>query len=165
VVPELRVNPDQAAEVVRVVPLSLAEVEARLAAGPHATALRSPVLKALGMPVPLVVQGDGLERGDRWMFGYHGSAHGPGGHIVTEITERAAQRIRFGFVTDSTINARWFTWNDAELSWRAVDAGHTEVRLHLGYERRLDPFWYFGPVQEGLMHEGGAHLLDMLALR
>ncbi|WP_155375659.1 hypothetical protein [Catellatospora vulcania] len=162
---DLRVNPDQAVEVVRVLPMTVDEVAATLAAGPHAATLRSPVLKALGMPVPQQVEGDGLELGDRWMFGYHGSAHGPGGHIVTEVTGRSARQVRFGFVTDTTINARWFTWNDATISWQQVDDRHTEVRLHLGYERRLDPFWYFGPIQEGLMHEGGAHLLDMLALR
>jgi hypothetical protein len=165
VTPELRVNPDQATEVVRVLPLSADQVLARLEAGPRPAAVGSPVLKALGMPVPLQVEGDGLEPGDRWMFGYHGSAHGPGGNIVTEVTGRTAEQVRFGFVTDTTINARWFTWNDAVISWRAVDAGHTEVRLRLAYERRLDPFWYFGPIQKGLMHEGGAHLLDMLDLR
>lgn len=162
---DLRVNPDQAVEVVRVLPLTVDEVAAKLAAGPHAATLRSPVLKALGMPVPQQIEGDGLDVGDRWMLGYHGSAHGPGGHIVTEVTGRSAQQVRFGFVTDTTINARWFTWNDATISWHRVDDRHTEVRLHLGYERRLDPFWYFGPIQEGLMHEGGAHLLDMLDLR
>ncbi|MDI1463220.1 hypothetical protein QEZ54_19755 [Catellatospora sp. KI3] len=163
--PEVRVNPQQAAFVVRVLPLTVDQVAARLADGPEPTALRSVTLRMLSMPTPLQVEGDGLDLGDRWMFAYHGSAHGPGGHIVTEITERSAQRVGFGFVEDTTINARWFHWRHAAVTWRAVDAGHTEVTLDIAYERRLDPFWYFGPIQQTLMHAGGEHLLDMLDLR
>ncbi|WP_244871950.1 hypothetical protein [Catellatospora sp. TT07R-123] len=163
--PEARVNPEQATAVVRVLPLTVDEVTARLTEGPQPTALRSTTLRMLSMPTPLQVEGDGLDLGDRWMFAYHGSAHGPGGHIVTEVTERSAQHVGFGFVEDTTINARWFHWRHAEITWRAVDAGHTEVTLDLAYERRLDPFWYFGPLQETLMHSGGEHLLDMLDLR
>ena len=35
----------------------------------------------------------------------------------------------------------------------------------LDYTRRLDPSWYFGPIQDGLMRAGAAHMLDMLDLR
>ena len=117
------------------------------------------------MPLPQRVTGDGLAPGDRWLFAYHGSAHGPGGHLLAEVDESGPDRLGFTFVEDSSITARWVTWQDAELRWRAVDAGHTEIRLTIGYQRGLDPSWYFGPVQDALMHEGGAHLLDMLALR
>ncbi|MEV4761057.1 hypothetical protein AB0J89_00310 [Micromonospora chokoriensis] len=159
-----RVAPEQTVEVTRVVGLPVDRVAERLATGPRPTAVRSVPLRLLGVPTPGQVTGDGLDVGDRWMFGYHGSAHGPGGHLLAEVESAAPGRVGFRFVEDSSITARWFTWRHAELSWRAVDPGHTEVRVRVDYTRGLDPSWYFGPVQQVLLGAGVGHLLDMLAL-
>ncbi|WP_329109420.1 hypothetical protein OG792_11740 [Micromonospora sp. NBC_01699] len=162
---QLRINPDQSTVVTRTVALTPEQVRERLGRGPVATPARSVPLRLLGMPLPERVTGDGLAMGDRWLFAYHGSAHGPGGHLLAEVDGTGPDRLGFTFVEDSSIIARWITWQDAELRWRAVDAGHTEIRLTVGYRRGLDPSWYFGPVQDALMHSGVGHLLDMLALR
>ncbi|GLY26048.1 hypothetical protein [Micromonospora sp. NBRC 101691] len=160
-----RIAPEQSVEVVRVVALPAEAVAAGLAAGPRPTPVRSPALRLLGVPVPGHVTGAGLDPGDRWTFGYHGSAHGPGGHLVAEVATTAPGHLAFRFVEDTSITGRWFTWQQADLRWRAVDAGHTEVRLTVAYRRGLDPSWYFGPLQDVLLDQGGGHLLDMLALR
>ncbi|SCG70413.1 hypothetical protein [Micromonospora zamorensis] len=160
-----RVDPEQTVEVVRVVGLPVERVAERLATGPRPTAVRSAPLRLLAVPTPGQVSGDGLEVGDRWMFGYHGSAHGPGGHLLAEVETVAPGRVGFRFVEDSSITARWFTWQHAELTWRALDPGHTEVQVRVDYTRGLDPSWYFGPVQQVLLGAGMRHLLDMLALR
>ncbi|MEU7615570.1 hypothetical protein AB0M91_15095 [Micromonospora rifamycinica] len=160
-----RLSPDQSVEVVRVVALPADQVAARLAAGPRPTPVRSVPLRLLGVPTPGQVSGDGLDLGDRWMFGYHGSAHGPGGHLLAEVETAEAGRIGFRFVEDSSITARWFRWRHAELSWRAVDERHTEVRIRVDYTRGLDPSWYFGPIQQVLLGAGTGHLLDMMTLR
>ncbi|SCE76590.1 hypothetical protein [Micromonospora chokoriensis] len=159
-----RVAPEQTVEVTRVVGLPVDRVGERLATGPRPTAVRSVPLRLLGVPTPGRVTGDGLDVGDRWMFGYHGSAHGPGGHLLAEVESAAPGRVGFRFVEDSSITARWFTWRHAELSWRAVDPAHTEVRVRVDYTRGLDPSWYFGPLQQVLLGAGVGHLLDMLAL-
>jgi hypothetical protein len=162
---DLRVNPVQTVEIVRVVALDTSAVAAAVQDGPAPAQLRSWPLRMLGMPTPQRVEGVGLEPGARWMFAYHGSAHGPGGHTIFEITSHTAKAVGFRIVEDSSITDRWFDWRDATITWTAVDAGHTEVRLAIGYERGLDPSWYFGPLNDVLLHEGGAHLLDMLDLR
>ncbi|MEU7929885.1 hypothetical protein [Micromonospora sp. NPDC049107] len=159
-----RVAPDQTVEVTRVVGLPVDQVAERLTAGPRPTDVRSVPLRLLGVPTPGQVTGDGLDIGDRWMFGYHGSAHGPGGHLLAEVESAAPGQVGFDFVEDSSITARWFTWRHAELSWRAVDPGHTEIRVRVDYTRGLDPSWYFGPIQQVLLGAGVGHLLDMLAL-
>ncbi|RLP91595.1 hypothetical protein EAD89_11045 [Micromonospora sp. BL4] len=159
-----RLDPEQTVEVARVVGLPVDRVAERLATGPRPTAVRSAPLRLLGVPTPGQVSGDGLDLGDRWMFGYHGSAHGPGGHLLAEVENVAPGRVGFRFVEDSSITARWFTWRHAELSWRAIDPGHTEVRVRVDYTRGLDPSWYFGPLQQVLLGAGVGHLLDMLAL-
>ncbi|RQX02753.1 hypothetical protein [Micromonospora inaquosa] len=159
-----RVAPEQTVEVTRVVGLPVDRVAERLTTGPRPTDVRSVPLRLLGVPTPGQVTGDGLDVGDRWMFGYHGSAHGPGGHLLAEVESAAPGRVGFRFVEDSSITARWFTWRHAQLSWRAIDPGHTEVRVRVDYTRGLDPSWYFGPVQQVLLGAGVGHLLDMLAL-
>ncbi|MFY1689562.1 hypothetical protein [Plantactinospora sp. WMMB782] len=160
-----RLAPDQSVETVRVVAVPAGELAGRLAAGPRPTGVRSVPLRMLGVPVPRHVHGTGLEVGDRWTFGYHGTSHGPGGQLVAEVDSVAPDRIGFRFVEDTSITGRWLTWQRAELRWRAVDAGHSEIRLTVGYQRGLDPSWYFGPLQDALLHEGTGHLLDMLGLR
>ncbi|WP_422737876.1 hypothetical protein ACN263_00530 [Micromonospora sp. WMMD729] len=159
-----RVAPEQTVEVTRVVGLPADQVAERLTAGPRPTDVRSVPLRVLGVPTPGQVSGDGLDVGDRWMFGYHGSAHGPGGHLLATVENAAPGRVDFGFVEDTSITARWFTWRHAALSWRAVDPGHTEIRIRVDYTRGLDPSWYFGPIQQVLLGAGVGHLLDMLAL-
>lgn len=161
---DLRIQPDQSVEVTRVVALEPAAVRDRLTAGPRPTALGQFPLRILGAPTPEHVMGDGLEPGDRWMFGYHGSSHGAGGAIVTQVRAAGPGSIDFDVVSDDTITARRLRWRGASVRWHAAGAGRTEVTVVLEYQRRLDPSWYFGPIQDRLMHSGGEHLLDMLAL-
>ncbi|MBO4207347.1 hypothetical protein [Micromonospora echinofusca] len=160
-----RLAPEQTVEAVRVVALPVDRVTERLAAGPRPVPVRSVPLRLLGAPTPGQVSGDGLAVGDRWMFGYHGSTHGPGGHLLAEVESVRPGQVTFRFVEDTSITARWFTWRHADLRWQAVDAGHTEVRIRVDYRRGLDPSWYFGPVQHLLLSEGVGHLLDMTTLR
>jgi hypothetical protein len=97
------------------------------------------------------------------MFAYHGTTHGPGGHLIAEVETAEPGRLGFRFAEDTSITARWLTWQRAELSWRTADTGQTEVRITASYRRGLDPSWYFGPLQDALVHEGAGHLLDMMA--
>ena len=160
-----RLAPEQRVEVVRVVALPADEVAARLAAGPRPEPARSVPLRMLGVPTPGQVSGDGLDPGDRWVFGYHGSAHGPGGHLLALVETSRPQQVTFRFVEDSSITARWFAWQHADVRWREIGPGHTEVRVTVDYRRGLDPSWYFGPLQQLLLGEGVGHLLDMMRLR
>lgn len=160
----LRVDPEQAVTVTRVVALTPDQVRQRLSLGPRPTAVRSVPLRLLGVPTPERISGDGLDPGDRWMFHYPGSSHGSGGHTVTEVVAAAPDRVDFGVVTDSAITARWLVWESAAVAWRPVGGDRTEVSVTLVYQRRLDPSWYFGPVQQVLMHEGAAYMLDALTL-
>lgn len=162
--PDLRLQPDQSVEVSRVVALDPAQVRARLVAGPQPTGVTQVSLRLLRAPAPQHVMGDGLDPGDRWMFGYGGSSHGAGGAIVTEVRAAGPARVDFAVVSDDTITSRWLRWRDASVRWQEAGAGRTEVTVVLSYHRRLDPSWYFGPIQDRLMHAGGEHLLDMLTV-
>jgi hypothetical protein len=161
----LRISPDQSVQVVRVVAMPVNGVVSRLAAGPQPTPVRSVPLRMLGVPMPEHVHGGTSNPGDKWTFAYHQTPYGPGGQIVAEVRTTEPGHRSFAFVENSSITARWFTWQQADVRWRAVDATHTEVRVTVHYRRRLDPSWYFGPLQDALMHQSVGHLLDTMALR
>ncbi|MFC0507594.1 hypothetical protein [Micromonospora costi] len=160
-----RIDPEQSVEVTRVVALPADQVAARLAAGPRPSPARSVPLRLLGVPTPNRVDGDGLDPGDRWVFGYHGSAHGPGGHLLAEVEASEPGHLSFRFVEDTSITGRWFTWRHADVRWQPAGGDRTQVRITVDYRRGLDPSWYFGPLQNALLGEGVEHLLDMMALR
>ncbi|RKN31668.1 SRPBCC family protein [Micromonospora musae] len=160
-----RIDPVQSVEVTRVVGLPPEEVAARIAAGPRPAAIRSASLRLLGVPTPGHVVGDGVEPGDRWAFGYHGSAHGPGGHLLAEVEVNEPGHLGFRFVEDTSITGRWLTWRHADLRWQPAGSDRTQIRVTVRYERGLDPSWYFGPLQNALLGEGVEHLLDMMTLR
>jgi hypothetical protein len=163
--PDWRVNPEQSVAVHRVITAEPAALPGLLAAGPRPVPARALSLRLLGVPTPEHVHGAGLAPGDQWTFGYHGSSHGPGGQIRTEITAAGPQEITFAVLEDTSITGRWVRMHDASVSWRPAGAGRTEVTLRIAYRRGLDPSWYFGPLQDRLMHAGAEQLLDMLALR
>ncbi|MEU4693660.1 hypothetical protein [Actinoplanes sp. NPDC023714] len=162
--PDWRIDPDQSVRVTREVAAGPALMPALLAAGPQAKDARPIALRVLGVPTPEHVHGSGLDRGDQWVFGYHGSSHGPGGQIVTEVIDSGPRSITFAVREDSSITGRWVGMRSATLSWRAGDHGGTEVALRIDYRRGLDPSWYFGPLQDRFMHAGAEHFLDMLNL-
>jgi hypothetical protein len=162
---DLRVYPEQTVTVSRVVDLAPAEVARRLARGPQPAPVRSIPLRLLGVPLPQVVAGDGLDVGKQWMFHYPGSSHGSGGHTITKVVAASPGHVEFAVLVDSAITTRWMQWRGATLRWRPVGANRTQVVITLSYERRLDPSWYFGPVQHVLTREGAGHLLDAMAVR
>jgi hypothetical protein len=161
---QVRLHPEQTVTATRVVAATADEVLQHLTRGPQPTNVRSFPLRVLGVPTPRHVTPGGLAPGDQWVFHYAGTSHGSGGETVTRVTAAAANQLEFEVVSDTAITSRWMVWQGASVSWRAVDAHRTEVSLTLTYRRRLDPSWYFGPLQQGLTHEGAEFMLDMLAL-
>ncbi|BBH67698.1 hypothetical protein ACTI_43830 [Actinoplanes sp. OR16] len=162
--PDWRIDPDQSVRVSRDVAIDPIMMPALLAAGPQPQEARPLALRVLGVPTPAHVHGTGLDVGDQWMFGYHGSSHGPGGQIVTEVVDAGPQAVTFAIREDSSITGRWVGMRTATLSWRAGAHGGTRVSLRIDYRRGLDPSWYFGPLQDRFMHAGAEHFLNMLSL-
>ncbi len=162
VVPSWRVDPHHEVSATHVVAAAPGDIVARVAAGPRLDAAPRPWLLT-GMPVPQHVGGAGIDPGDQWVFHFHGDAHGPGGVLVTEVAERTPDSVRFRVVSDSSITARWLHWREGTLRWHAVD-GATEVTLRIAFTRRLDPSWYFGPLDELFTDAAAGYLLDALGL-
>jgi hypothetical protein len=147
------------ATAVRIVPAAPAEVERALAA-PMRFDHPLPAFLKLGFPTPGMAEGAGLRVGDRrTVMLAHG--HHPGA-LVMEVRASSPGRVVFAPVADGSYVVHWLSWRSAEVRWRAVPAG-TEVRWTLRYRRRLDPAFYFAPLERYGVGVAAGYLVDALA--
>jgi hypothetical protein len=153
-----RIDPGQTVVEERVVAMSPAEVEQRLGQGPDFAATRPALLRFSGYPTPTAATGAGLALGARWTFTM------AGGPITTEVVARTDERVEFAVVSDASKTQRWLTWVGAVVSWSAVEGG-SRVRIEATFIRRLDPSWYFGPIEQRMVAAGIEHFADSLGLR
>jgi hypothetical protein len=85
------------------------------------------------------------------------------GNLVVEVVVRETNRVRFVPVQDTTMIARWLTWRYSEVAWQPVDDQHTRVTWTLAFERELDPFWYFAPLERYGVSKIAEALIDNVA--
>ncbi|GAA1539435.1 SRPBCC family protein [Kribbella lupini] len=154
-----RVDPVQQVGVERVVALSTAEVETRLAQGPDFSAERPFLLRFTGYPTPTAATGGGLAVGTRWTFTLAGDP------IVTEVVAHDRRRIAFTVVSDQSKTQRWLRWKGGTIRLTPRPDGTTTVKLSVEFTRRLDPSWYFGPIESAMVGAGLTHFADSLGLQ
>ncbi|HEX8906457.1 MAG TPA: hypothetical protein VF771_16525 [Longimicrobiaceae bacterium] len=160
VVPGFELPREASVTATRVVAATPAEVERALAA-PMRFDRRLPAFLRLGFPTPAATHGEGLRVGDRRsVMLEHGHHHS--GELVMEVASASPGRARFVPVADQSYITHWLTWRSAEVRWRAAPGG-TEVRWTLRYRRRLDPAWYFGPLERYGARAAAGYLVDALA--
>ena len=137
------------------------EVEAALAA-PMQFRTRLPFYLRLGFPRPVSPQGSGLAIGDSRSIHFAGGEGKPG-DLVMQVAATAPGTVTFQAVSDHSKVAHWLHWEDAVVSWRPIDACHTEVVWSLHYRRDLDPSWYFGPWERYGVGLAADYLIQNLA--
>ena len=123
-----------------------------------------PFYLRMGFPRPVSAAGTGLEVGSRRVIGFAGGEGKPGA-LVMEIVEVAPQKVAFRAVSDESKIAHWLRWEDAVVSWRPVDAQHTEISWTLRYRRNLDPAWYFEPWERYGTGLAADYLIDNVVVR
>jgi len=154
----VRAAPEQTVSEERTVAATPTAVERRLAQGPRfGAAARPRLLRITGYPTPTDSAGPGLAVGARWTITM------AGGPIVTQVVERSPRRVVFEVLQDSSKTQRWLTWRRATLTWRPDGSG-TAVRIEASFIRRLDPSWYFGPIESAMVDAGLDHFTDALGL-
>lgn len=160
VLPGFEFSRDERVTVVRMVNASAAEVASSLARAPQFD--RSlPLFLRLGFPTPGATSGAGLAVGDiRRVQFLHG--HHPG--ILTLTVARSETgRVVFAASADDSYLTHWLSWRGAEVRWRQLGAHQTEVSWTLTYRRRLDPAWYFKPLERYGTSQAAGYLIDTLA--
>ena len=160
VVPQLTFNRLQTVSVTRVVDGTPEQVEAALALSPR---LDTPIVgffPRVGFPQPLEAHGEGLEVGSPRVIHFAGGEDVPPGDLVMRVSAHRQGFARFDAVSDVTKEGYWVHWDNSEVTWRAVNATHTEVTWRIQFERKVDPAWYFGPWERLAVHDAAKYLIE-----
>jgi hypothetical protein len=106
--------------------------------------------------------GAGLEVGDeRSIMFEHGAHHS--GALGIRVSAVDTASVTFSVVSDSSYITHWLTWRDSNVEWKPVAAGQTAVTWTVRYRRRLDPAWYFVPLERYGARLAAQYLIETLA--
>ena len=119
-----------------------------------------PLLFRLGFPTPGATAGEGLAIGDRRSIEFlHG--HHPG-TLVLEVTASSSDTVVFTPVADDSYITHWLGWQSATVRLQQQPNGTTLVTWTLRYRRRLDPAWYFKPLERYGVRLAARYLAETL---
>lgn len=161
VVPSLAFNREERVTATRVIDAEPNDVRVALAATPRFDRTL-PRFFQLGFPTPVQTMGAGLAVGDeRQVMFAHGRHHG--GALIMRVAAVDSASARFTVVSDSSYITHWLAWEEAVVRWAPAGGGRTRVTWTLRYRRRLDPAWYFAPLERYGVGLAGGYLIETLA--
>jgi hypothetical protein len=166
VVPGWEVSRNTTVTVEQIVNGSPAQVEAELARAPRFDRALPSFFTRLRFPAPGATGGEGLRVGDARTIEFLHSAHNAGHHpgvLTLEVREREPHRVLFAAHDDTSYITHWLSWHYAEVTWQEIAPGRTRVSWTLAYRRRLDPAWYFAPLERYAVGLAAGYLIDTLA--
>lgn len=161
VVPGYVVPREEVVTVTRVIPATATAVRASLAS-PMTFDQPLPRFFRLGFPTPGRTSGAGLAVGDRRTVEFQHGGHHPG-TLTLEVTHSDPAAVRFAAVADDSYITHWLAWRSAEVRWEQVTSGATRVTWTLRYARRLDPAFYFKPLERYGVWLAAGYLTETLA--
>ena len=163
VIPGFEFGRDATVTRTRVVAGSASDVEAALGRVPRFER-ELPAFFKLGFPTPGVTGGEGLTIGAERRIEFVHGAHHPGS-LVLRVASRTPRSVTFRPAHDDSYITHWLSWRDIDVEWRELAPGRTEVSWTLRYRRRLDPAWYFAPLERYATGLAAGYLIDTLATR
>jgi len=149
----------QTVAVTKVVNAPVYLVERALARSPDVH-VSLPALLNVGFPRPLQAWGDGLSIGATRTIHFSGAEGDPPGDLVMRVSGRREGYVEFERISDGSKLTQWLQWRRSEIEWRPVDEFHTRVTWRIGYDRGLDPAWYFGPWERLVVGKAAGYLID-----
>jgi len=157
----LTIDRNNTVEFSRVTTLSAKQINTRLSQNRQFKTL--PFLLSWGFPQPASVSGEGTNIGDFRSI-YFSGGEGKPGHAVFKIVERTENSITFALLKDESHISHWLKWKSSKVSWQTLDSGDTRITWTIDYERKLDPSWYFGPLQKYAVELATEALIDNMIL-
>lgn len=115
-------------------------------------------------PLPDSIAAGSLEEGDvhkldftywRWFF-----TNEHKGSLYVKLKEVSENRITTEIVKNTSFYARYLDIKNTRIDFDPLSNGKTKVTLHIGYERKLDPYWYFGPMQHFAMNKAAEVIVN-----
>ena len=126
----------------------------------------TPLLTRL-FPKPVRAWGSGLSVGDsrevEFLYWKHVLFNPHRGSARFEVVESGDNQVRFLLTHDDSYISNYLRWSYSRVQWKALGPRETEVTWTLGYDRKLDPAWYFHPLQTYYVRLTARVLIDSLA--
>lgn len=146
---------------------SIAELQANMAKPVRFEAERHWFLSVF--PLPTRIEAASLRAGDvhrlhfvykRWFF-----ANIHEGGMAIRIAEVSPTRIRTEIIENESYLSHYMRIDGTEVNFTDVGGGRTRVALTVKYHRLLDPYWYFGPLQQLAAEQSARYLIDTIIAR
>ena len=115
-------------------------------------------------PFPQVVVHEGTAVGDKQVlhFDYykHFVTNVDRGDITFEVVSRGNDHIATRVLKDTSYLHTYMQWQTSTVRWKALDEQHTRIEWEISYQRKLDPAWYFGPLESWVTKMAAMTLLE-----
>lgn len=157
--PATTLNRQESVSVERILPATPDQVESALAAIPQFDD-ELPLFFRLGFPRPGATSGSGLAVDDERIVTFPMKAGT--GSLEFRVVEARPGLVRFRLSSDTTPYHYWIGFDESLVRWSDADSA-TRVSWTLKYQRRLDPAWYFGPIERYATQRAADYLIRTLA--
>ena len=87
------------------------------------------------------------------------------GELLLLIVDVTPDSIRTKFIKDTTFFSSYLEPLSTEITLNQLKAGRTEISLRIDYRRKLDPAWYFQPLQQYAVAQMADFLIDEVMIR
>lgn len=120
-------------------------------------------------PMPYDVVAETLTEGDvhRSYFRYHRwfvtNTHE--GYMDIKLAEVGESHLRTEIVEDTSYVSNYLTLHGTLIELESVSDSVTRVTLTISYDRKLDPYWYFGPLERFGVEQTAGYLIDKVIYR
>lgn len=84
------------------------------------------------------------------------------GDTVFEVAEAGKDFVTFRLVEDKSYMDLYLQWHEATTRIEPVDNRHSKVKVTISYARKLDPSWYFGPMERSAVRDVAETIIDNL---
>lgn len=120
-------------------------------------------------PLPQDIQAGSLNTGDihkmsftykRWFF-----TNVKTGEFHLRLDGVKDNHIKTSVIKNDSYLAGYMDIKGTDINFKAITPTQTHVTLTIHYDRRLDPYWYFGPLQKFTVEKSAVYLIDSIIAR
>jgi len=120
-------------------------------------------------PMPYHIEAGSLNEGDvhniktrykRWFF--TNTHEGEARLLISSVKDNL---IKTKLISDTTYFSSYLNLEGTKIQLQPLEGGETNVVLTIDYKRKLDPAWYFHPLQKLAVSKMGEFLIDEIMIR
>lgn len=87
------------------------------------------------------------------------------GEMLLQIVDVTPTTVTTKVLADSTFFSSYLETMGTQISLKSIAPGQTEIQLRIDYRRKLDPAWYFHPLQKQAVSQMARFLIDEVMIR